>query len=63
MMAMMSRESSDCAIGWNAADEVLKGLELFADEYQSHIRDDILAIRPFGCLRSNAPVARTLLGG
>ena len=38
MMAMMIRESSDCAIGWNAADEVLKGLELFADEYQSHIR-------------------------
>ena len=37
MMATMIRSSADCAIGWNAADEVLKGLDLFADEYQSHI--------------------------
>ena len=26
MMATMIRSSADCAIGWNAADEVLKGL-------------------------------------
>jgi Fe(III) reductase, beta subunit len=38
MMATMIRDSSDCAIGWNAADEVLKGLDLFADEYQNHIK-------------------------
>lgn len=39
MMATMIRSSADCAIGWNAADEVLKGLELFADEYESHIQN------------------------
>lgn len=39
MMATMIRSSADCAIGWNAADEVLKGLELFADEYESHIKN------------------------
>ena len=39
MMATMIRDSADCAIGWNAADEVLKGLELFADEYKSHIEN------------------------
>ena len=39
MMATMIRSSADCAIGWNAADEVLKGLDLFADEYQSHIEN------------------------
>ena len=35
----MIRSSADCAIGWNAADEVLKGLDLFADEYKSHIEN------------------------
>ena len=39
MMATMIRSSADCAIGWNAADEVLKGLDLFADEYKSHIEN------------------------
>lgn len=39
MMATMMRSSADCAIGWNAADEVLKGLDLFADEYKSHIEN------------------------
>lgn len=39
MMATLIRDSADCAIGWNAADEVLKGLELFADEYRSHIEN------------------------
>ena len=39
MMATMIRDSADCAIGWNAADEVLKGLELFAGEYKSHIEN------------------------
>ena len=39
MMATLIRDSVDCAIGWNAADEVLKGLELFADEYRSHIEN------------------------
>ena len=38
MMATMIRSSADCAIGWNAADEVLKGLDLFADEYKSHLK-------------------------
>ena len=39
MMATLIRDSADCAIGWNAADEGLKGLELFADEYRSHIEN------------------------
>lgn len=39
MMATLIRDSADCAIGWNAADEILKGLELFADEYRSHIEN------------------------
>ena len=39
MMATMIRSSADCAIGWNAADEVLKGLTLFAEEYRSHIEN------------------------
>lgn len=36
-LAEMIRETSDCAIGWDAAQAVLDGLTLFADEYKSHI--------------------------
>ncbi len=39
MMATMIRDSADCAIGWNAADEVLKGLEEFKEDYESHIKN------------------------
>ena len=38
-LATMIRDSADCAIGYQAADEVLKGLDSFRLEYESHIRD------------------------
>lgn len=36
-LARMVRDTSDCAIGWRAADMLLKSIEEFADEYESHI--------------------------
>ena len=35
----MIRDTSDCAIGYEAARSVLEGLDTFADEYASHLRD------------------------
>lgn len=35
--AEMVYDTSDCAIGYEAAARVLEGINLFADEYQSHI--------------------------
>ena len=36
-LAAMIRDTADCAIGYQAADEVLQGLETFEKEYISHI--------------------------
>lgn len=36
-LATMVRDTSDCAIGYEAASAVLEGLEDFADEYRSHV--------------------------
>ena len=36
-LAEMIRDTSDCAIGYEAAQAVLDGFELFADEYDSHL--------------------------
>jgi NADPH-dependent glutamate synthase beta subunit-like oxidoreductase len=36
-LAKMIRDTADCAIGYQAAEEVLRGMEIFHDEYQSHI--------------------------
>lgn len=36
-LATYVRDSADCAIGYDTANEVLKGLDQFADEYQNHI--------------------------
>ncbi len=38
-LAKMISESADCAIGINAAQMVLNGLDAFKDDYLSHIRD------------------------
>lgn len=38
-LARMIRDTSDCAIGYEAAQFFLQGLEAFSAEYQSHIRD------------------------
>ncbi len=36
-LAEMIRDGSDCAIGWDAAQAVLDGIERFSDEFRSHI--------------------------
>ena len=36
-LAEMVRDTSDCAIGYEAANALLEGLEEFADEYASHV--------------------------
>lgn len=33
------RETADCAIGWQAADALLRGLDTFADEYAAHTHE------------------------
>ena len=38
-LAEMIRDASECAIGYEAARSVLEGLDTFADEYASHLRD------------------------
>ncbi|MEG0303369.1 NAD(P)-binding protein [Gordonibacter sp.] len=37
VLAEMVRDTSDCAIGYEAAAVVLQGLDDFADEYRSHV--------------------------
>ncbi|MEZ3487969.1 MAG: hypothetical protein K1W22_15665 [Lachnospiraceae bacterium] len=37
-LAVMIRDSADCAIGYQSAIEVLEGLETFKEDYISHIR-------------------------
>ena len=37
-IAIMIRDTADCAIGYQSAIEVLEGLETFADEYESHVK-------------------------
>lgn len=39
LLATMVRDTSDCAIGYEAAAAVLQGLEDFADEYRSHVEN------------------------
>ncbi len=36
-LAEMIRDASDCAIGYEAANAVLEGMDAFADEYASHV--------------------------
>ena len=36
-LAEMVRDTSDCAIGYEAANALIEGLEEFADEYASHV--------------------------
>ena len=36
-LAVMIRDTADCAIGYEAAQAVLDGMETFADEYESHL--------------------------
>lgn len=38
-LSIMIRDSADCAIGYQSAIEVLKGLDSFRQEYESHIMD------------------------
>lgn len=40
-LAEMIRDTSDCAIGYVAAADVLEGLEVFADEYASHVESHV----------------------
>ena len=40
-LAVMIRDGADCAIGYQSAIEVLEGMELFALEYESHVKDHI----------------------
>ena len=42
-LATVIRDTSDCAIGYEAGKLVLEGLDLFADEYESHIRNKACA--------------------
>lgn len=37
-IAIMIRDTADCAIGYQSAIEVLEGTETFADEYESHVK-------------------------
>ncbi|MDO5335237.1 MAG: NAD(P)-binding protein [Coriobacteriia bacterium] len=36
-LATLVRDGSDCAIGYEAGNAILEGLETFADEYESHV--------------------------
>ena len=38
-LASQIRDTADCAIGYEAANAVLEGTELFREEYESHIRN------------------------
>nr|WP_275664973.1 NAD(P)-binding protein [Enteroscipio rubneri] len=37
-LAEMVRDTSDCAIGYEAAQALLEGMDAFASEYESHVR-------------------------
>ncbi|MDD6785776.1 MAG: NAD(P)-binding protein, partial [Eggerthellales bacterium] len=39
VLATMIRDTSDCAIGYQAAQDVLDGMETFAAEYASHVEN------------------------
>ena len=41
--AVLLRDTADCAVGYNAADQLLAGLDVFADEYESHINAHMCA--------------------
>lgn len=38
-LAQMIRDTSDCAIGYEAGQAVLDGLDAFADEFEAHVRE------------------------
>ena len=38
-LATMIKDTADCAIGYQSASEVLQGLEIFKEEYISHIQE------------------------
>ena len=40
-LAVMIRDTADCAIGYQSAIEVLQGLDTFREEYESHIKDHV----------------------
>ncbi len=40
-LATIIRDTADCAIGYQSADEVLKGLDSFRIEYESHIKQHL----------------------
>ena len=42
-LAMLVRDTSDCAIGYEAGKLVLEGLDAFADEYASHVQNGACA--------------------
>ncbi|WP_350454129.1 NAD(P)-binding protein [Slackia heliotrinireducens] len=42
-LAQMVKDTSDCAIGYEAGKMVLEGLDAFAEEYQSHVQNKMCA--------------------
>ena len=40
-LATTIRDSADCAIGYEAANVVLEGMETFADEYEAHVSQQV----------------------
>jgi len=40
-LAVTIRDTADCAIGYETANEILKGLDTFRADYESHIRDGV----------------------
>ena len=40
-LAEFIRDSADCAIGYQSAQDLLDGMEIFKIEYESHVRDHI----------------------
>ncbi len=41
--ATLLRDTADCAVGYDAGSQILTGLDLFAEEYASHINDHVCA--------------------
>lgn len=55
--ATLLRDTADCAVGWQAGQMVLAGLDAFADEFASHVEAGQCAPRhaPDGALRHPVP--------
>ena len=41
--ATLLRDTADCAVGYQAGAQVLEGLDIFADEYESHMTRKVCA--------------------